>query len=167
MQVGETITENNSSSCPDAAQYYGKIVNGVDRLLTIGAFRFPLSAFRKTSRSQASKRKQKLPLRQDHFRWTPFSSVDGAIDKRPNAAAQTLRRCFAGAGLLRRNNDLLRFHDAAMSGVPRSGGCENLSDSTTAHYSYLGYRPRYAIQLKSPGGNDSGRAAFHSSLSRF
>jgi hypothetical protein len=44
MQVGETITENNSSSCPDAAQYYGKIVNGVDRLLTIGAFRFPLSA---------------------------------------------------------------------------------------------------------------------------
>jgi hypothetical protein len=37
----KTVTKDNSSSCPDAAQYYGKVVNGVDRFLTIGALRFP------------------------------------------------------------------------------------------------------------------------------
>jgi hypothetical protein len=37
----KTITEDNSNSCPDAKQYYGKVVNGIDRLLTIGALRFP------------------------------------------------------------------------------------------------------------------------------
>jgi hypothetical protein len=37
----KTVTKSNSGSCPDAAQYYGKVVNGVDQLLTIGASRFP------------------------------------------------------------------------------------------------------------------------------
>ncbi len=31
----------NSGSCPDAEQYYGKIVNGVERMIVIGALRFP------------------------------------------------------------------------------------------------------------------------------
>jgi len=39
-----TVTADNSKLCPDAAQYYGKVVNGVDRLLTIGAVRFPKNA---------------------------------------------------------------------------------------------------------------------------
>jgi hypothetical protein len=38
------ITSENSGSCPDAAQYYGKIVSGVDRMLVIGALRFPGNA---------------------------------------------------------------------------------------------------------------------------
>ena len=37
----KSITEDNSNCCPDAKQYYGKVVNGIDRLLTIGALRFP------------------------------------------------------------------------------------------------------------------------------
>jgi hypothetical protein len=37
----KTVTPENSSSCADAAQYYGKVVNGVDRMLLIGADRFP------------------------------------------------------------------------------------------------------------------------------
>ena len=37
----KTVTLENSSSCADAAQYYGKVVNGVDRMLLIGADRFP------------------------------------------------------------------------------------------------------------------------------
>jgi hypothetical protein len=37
----KTITADNSSACPDAAQYYGKVVNEVERFLTIGALRFP------------------------------------------------------------------------------------------------------------------------------
>jgi hypothetical protein len=37
---GKTVTAENSGSCPDAAQYIGKIVSGVDQLLTIGAYRF-------------------------------------------------------------------------------------------------------------------------------
>jgi hypothetical protein len=35
------VTRGNSGSCPNAAQYYGKLVNGVDRMLLIGAERFP------------------------------------------------------------------------------------------------------------------------------
>jgi hypothetical protein len=35
------ITPENSGSCPDAAQYYGKIVSGVDRMVVIGGLRFP------------------------------------------------------------------------------------------------------------------------------
>ena len=37
----KVVTPENSGSCPDAAQYYGKIVNGVDRMIVIGAYRFP------------------------------------------------------------------------------------------------------------------------------
>ena len=32
----KTVTRANSASCPDAAQYYGRLVNGVDRMLLIG-----------------------------------------------------------------------------------------------------------------------------------
>jgi hypothetical protein len=35
------VTAENSGACPNAAQYYGKQVNGVDRLVLIGADRFP------------------------------------------------------------------------------------------------------------------------------
>jgi hypothetical protein len=38
---GGVLTAANSASCPDAPQYYGKIVSGVDRMLVIGALRFP------------------------------------------------------------------------------------------------------------------------------
>jgi hypothetical protein len=41
---GGTVTRANSGSCPDAAQYFGKIVSGVDRMVLIGAFRFPNDA---------------------------------------------------------------------------------------------------------------------------
>ena len=37
----KTVTRENSGSCPNAAQYYGRLVNGVDRVLLIGADRFP------------------------------------------------------------------------------------------------------------------------------
>ena len=37
----KTVTAGNSGSCPNAAQYDGKLVNGVDRMLLIGAERFP------------------------------------------------------------------------------------------------------------------------------
>jgi hypothetical protein len=36
----KTVTAENSCSCPNAAQYYGKLVNGVNRMLLIGAERF-------------------------------------------------------------------------------------------------------------------------------
>jgi hypothetical protein len=36
----KTVTAENSGSCPNAAQYYGRLVNGVDRMLLIGAERF-------------------------------------------------------------------------------------------------------------------------------
>lgn len=36
----KTVTRANSGSCPNAAQYYGRLVNGVDRMLLIGAERF-------------------------------------------------------------------------------------------------------------------------------
>jgi hypothetical protein len=36
-----TVSPGNSRACPDAAQYYGKIVSGVDRMVLIGALRFP------------------------------------------------------------------------------------------------------------------------------
>jgi hypothetical protein len=36
----KTVTAENSGSCPNAAQYYGRTVNGVDRMLLIGAERF-------------------------------------------------------------------------------------------------------------------------------
>lgn len=36
----KTVTRENSASCPNAAQYYGRLVNGVDRMLLIGAERF-------------------------------------------------------------------------------------------------------------------------------
>jgi hypothetical protein len=37
----KTITGENARSCPNAAQYYGKLVNGVDPNVVIGAYRFP------------------------------------------------------------------------------------------------------------------------------
>jgi len=36
----KTVRAENSASCPNAAQYYGRLVNGVDRMLLIGAERF-------------------------------------------------------------------------------------------------------------------------------
>jgi hypothetical protein len=36
----KTVTRENSGSCLNAAQYYGRLVNGVDRMLLIGAERF-------------------------------------------------------------------------------------------------------------------------------
>jgi hypothetical protein len=36
----KTVTRENSGSCPNAAQYYGRLVNGVDHMLLIGAERF-------------------------------------------------------------------------------------------------------------------------------
>jgi hypothetical protein len=36
----KTVTAENSGSCPNAAQYYGRLVNGADRMLLIGAERF-------------------------------------------------------------------------------------------------------------------------------
>jgi hypothetical protein len=35
------VTAENSAACPNAAQYYGKLVNGVERNVVIGACRFP------------------------------------------------------------------------------------------------------------------------------
>jgi len=35
------VTRDNSRSCPDAPQYYGKLVNGVDATVQIGAYLFP------------------------------------------------------------------------------------------------------------------------------
>ena len=36
----KTVTAENSASCQNAAQYYGKMISGVDRMLLIGAERF-------------------------------------------------------------------------------------------------------------------------------
>jgi hypothetical protein len=38
------VTAANSGSCPNAAQYYGKLVNAVDQRVVIGAYRFPKNA---------------------------------------------------------------------------------------------------------------------------
>ena len=40
----KVVTVENSGACPNAAQYYGKLVNGVDRNVLIGAYRFPNDA---------------------------------------------------------------------------------------------------------------------------
>jgi len=37
----KVVTAENAGSCPDALQYYGKIVNDVDRMVQFGAYRFP------------------------------------------------------------------------------------------------------------------------------
>jgi len=37
----KTFTTTNAGGCPDAAQYFGKIVNGVDSNVVFGAYRFP------------------------------------------------------------------------------------------------------------------------------
>lgn len=41
---GGTVTAENSSACRNAPQYVGKIVNGVDQMVTIGAYRYPGNA---------------------------------------------------------------------------------------------------------------------------
>jgi hypothetical protein len=41
---GKTVTSENSGSCLNSAQYVGKLVNEVDQLATIGAYRFPENA---------------------------------------------------------------------------------------------------------------------------
>ncbi len=41
---GKVITAENAGDCRNPAQYVGKIVSGVDRLVMIGAFRFPTNA---------------------------------------------------------------------------------------------------------------------------
>jgi hypothetical protein len=38
---GKVVGAANAGSCPDAAQYYGKVVNGVDPLVVFGAYCFP------------------------------------------------------------------------------------------------------------------------------
>jgi hypothetical protein len=38
---GKIVTSANAGACPNAAQYYGKVVNGVDARVLIGADRFP------------------------------------------------------------------------------------------------------------------------------
>jgi hypothetical protein len=38
------VTADNSRACPNAAQYYGKLVNGVDRMVLVGADRFVANA---------------------------------------------------------------------------------------------------------------------------
>jgi hypothetical protein len=40
----KTITSENAGRCPNAAQYYGRLVNGVDRMILMGAQRFPVAA---------------------------------------------------------------------------------------------------------------------------
>jgi hypothetical protein len=40
----KVVTRENSRACPDAEQNYGKLVNGVDRMVLIGADRFPSNA---------------------------------------------------------------------------------------------------------------------------
>jgi hypothetical protein len=37
----KTLTAENAGACPDAAQYFGKIVSGVDSNVVFGAYRFP------------------------------------------------------------------------------------------------------------------------------
>jgi hypothetical protein len=37
----QIVTAKNSGACPNAEQYYGRLVTGVDQLLPIGALRFP------------------------------------------------------------------------------------------------------------------------------
>jgi hypothetical protein len=38
---GKIVSADNSRSCPNTPQYYGKVVNDVDRMVQIGAYRFP------------------------------------------------------------------------------------------------------------------------------
>ncbi len=38
------ITPDHSRLCPNAPQYYGKLVNDVDRMVQVGAYRFPNNA---------------------------------------------------------------------------------------------------------------------------
>jgi hypothetical protein len=40
----KTVTQENPRPCPNAAQYYGKIVAGVDKVELLGAYRFPGNA---------------------------------------------------------------------------------------------------------------------------
>ena len=35
------VTKENSRRCPDAMQYWGMVVNGVEPNILIGAYRFP------------------------------------------------------------------------------------------------------------------------------
>ncbi len=37
----KAVTDGNAGACPDAAQYLGKVVNGVDSNVVFGAYRFP------------------------------------------------------------------------------------------------------------------------------
>jgi hypothetical protein len=40
----KTVSRENARACPNFEQYYGKVVNGVDPNIVIGAFRFPKNA---------------------------------------------------------------------------------------------------------------------------
>lgn len=40
----KTVSEENSRSCGNAAQYYGRLVSGVEGMLVVGAVRFPRNA---------------------------------------------------------------------------------------------------------------------------
>jgi hypothetical protein len=44
VPVSKIVTPDNSRLCPNAPQYYGKLVNDVDRMVQIGAYRFPNNA---------------------------------------------------------------------------------------------------------------------------
>jgi hypothetical protein len=40
----KTVSRENARACPNFEQYYGKVVNGVDANIVIGALRFPKNA---------------------------------------------------------------------------------------------------------------------------
>jgi hypothetical protein len=53
-----TVTRTNATKCPNYEQYYGKVVNGVDANMVIGALRFPsnraVTAVEQTAKERVS-----------------------------------------------------------------------------------------------------------------
>lgn len=62
---GKTVTEQNSAACPNAAQYDGKVVNGVDQMVTIGAYRLPNDASLKALELDAKQAESSGPFALD------------------------------------------------------------------------------------------------------
>jgi hypothetical protein len=54
----KTVSRENARACPNFEQYYGKVVNGVDANIMIGAYRFPdnpaIAAVEDSAKSTAS-----------------------------------------------------------------------------------------------------------------
>lgn len=59
------VSAENSGSCPDAVQYYGKLVNGVERMVLIGAYRFPRNSSITELEAQARTRSLSGPFSTD------------------------------------------------------------------------------------------------------